>query len=96
MTVLCENVNMGNPLAAGHYTQSLNSALALGHSITDAQSLATNTLYSIVQVQALMLALKTLVGYLLIAAIIIMVVSRFIPFHQKLKVKVVKTGDDMV
>lgn len=96
MTVLCENVNLLNPLAASRYTQSLSSALAQGHSLADARSLATNALYSTVQVQAVMLALKTLVGYVLILAIVIMVVSRFIPFHKKLRVKVVKTGDDMV
>ena len=43
-----------------------------------------------------LLGIKTVIGYLLIAALVIAVVSAFIPFHKTLKVAVVKTGDDMV
>lgn len=96
MTVLSENMTMQNPLAAQQYNQALNTALASGHSMDEAALLATNSLYSILQTQSLLLSLKTIIGYTLIAAIVIMVISRFIPFHKTLKVAIVKTGEDMV
>lgn len=96
LALLSETIDLQNPLAASRYTQSLNNALAQGNSLQDAQLLATNTLYSALQIQSLMLSLKTLVGYILIFAIVVMIISRFIPFHKTLKVKVVKTGEDMV
>lgn len=95
LTILSENIEWQNPLAATRYTQSLNSALAQGNSLQDAHQLATNTLYSAVQVQSLILSLKILLGYVLLFAILVMIISRFIPFHRTLKVKVVKTGEDM-
>ena len=58
--------------------------------------LAANSLYSTLQQQSLLLALKTLIGYVLILALVIAVIAAFIPFHKTLKVAVVKTGDDMV
>lgn len=96
MALLSENMSLDNPLAAQQYNQSLNSALAQGHSITEATQLATNSLYTTLQTQSLLLALKTIIGYVLIFAIIIMVISRFTPFHKTLKVEIVKTGEDMV
>ena len=46
----------------------------------------------------MLLELKTIFGYLLIFAILVAtVVSRFIPFHKTVKVRiVVKTNEDMV
>lgn len=96
MTVLSENITMQNPIAVQQYNQALKSALAGGHDITEAGQLATNSLYSILQTQSLLLGLKTIIGYTLIVAIVIMVISRFIPFHKTLKVAIVKTGEDMV
>ena len=92
---LSDGISLADPLAAGRYHESLQSSLASGHGFDEAQQLATNTLYSLVQQQSLLLALKTLLGYLLIATIILAIVSRFIPFHKTVKVDVVKTGDDM-
>ena len=57
--------------------------------------LATNTLYGLLQQQSLLLGLKTLLGYLVIATLLLAIVSRFIPFHKTVKVDVVRTGDDM-
>ena len=96
MAILSENMSMQNPLAAQQYNQSLNSALAQGHNMTDATQLASNSLYTILQSQSLLLALKTIIGYVLIFAIVVMVVARFTPFHKTLKVEIVKTGEDMV
>lgn len=96
MTVLSENMRMDYPLATQQYNQALNNAVAQGHSISDAGLLAANSLYTTLQTQSLLLGLKTIIGYILILAIAITVISRFIPFHKTLKVKIVKTGEDMV
>lgn len=96
MTILSENMTMQNPLAAQQYNQALNNALAQGHGMTEATQLATNSLYTVLQTQSLLLGLKTIIGYVLIFAIVIMVISRFTPFHKTLKVAIVKTGEDMV
>lgn len=96
MTLLNGNMSIQDPLAAQQYQQAYNSAVAQGHSVSDAVLLATNSLYSVLQTQSLLLALKTIIGYVLILAVVVMIVSRFIPFHKTLKVKIVKTGEDMV
>lgn len=44
----------------------------------------------------MLLELKTIFGYLLIFAIVATVVSRSFPFHKTVKVRIVKTGEDMV
>lgn len=64
--------------------------------MTEAAQLATNSLYTTLQQQSLLLALKEILGYLLVISIIIAVVSRFIPFHKTLRVTFKRTGDDMV
>ena len=94
--ILGEGVIMQNPVAASSYSQTLNNALHQGLSLTDAQQLATQALYHSVQTQALMVSIKQIVGYMLIASIVIMVIARFTPFHKTLKVAVPKTGDDMI
>lgn len=33
---------------------------------------------------------------MLVAALVVAIVSRFIPFHKTVKVAIVKTGEDMV
>ena len=63
---------------------------------SDAQLLATNGLYTTLQMQSLLLIIKILVGNTLLVAVVLMIVSRFIPFHKTLKVKAVKAGEDMV
>lgn len=94
--ILAEGVDLLNPLAASRYTSGLQTALAEGHSLADAQLLATNGLYTTLQVQSLLLSIKILAGSTLLVAVVLMIVSRFIPFHKTLKVKAVKTGEDMV
>lgn len=96
MTILSENMRMDNPVTAQLYEQSRTGMLAQGHSMTDATALACNSLYTTLQTQSLLLALKTIIGYVLIFAIVVMVISRFTPFHKTLKVEIVKTGEDMV
>jgi hypothetical protein len=96
MNTLSEHMTLTNPLASSRYAQAMNSALAQGHGYDEASQLAANNFYSTLQQQSLLLGIKIVIGYLLIAALVIAVVSAFIPFHKTLKVAVVKTGDDMV
>ncbi|MCC8171613.1 MAG: MFS transporter [Parabacteroides sp.] len=95
LAILAEGLDVQNPLAMSRYTQALNNALGQHHSLTDAQLLAANSLYTTVQVQSLLLSIKQIIGYMLIAAILVAVVTRFIPFHKTRIVKTVKTGEDM-
>ena len=95
MTRLSEQLTLADPLAAARYNDTLQQALASGHGMAEAQQLATNTLYGLLQQQSLLLGLKTLLGYLVIATLLLAIVSRFIPFHKTVKVDVVRTGDDM-
>ena len=95
LTRLSEQLTLADPLAAARYNDTLQQALASGHGMAEAQQLATNTLYNLLQQQSLLLGLKTLLGYLVIATLLLAIVSRFIPFHQTVKVDVVRTGDDM-
>lgn len=96
MSTLSENLGMDNPLVAQRYNQSLSTAMAQGSGYAEASQIATNSLYVTLQSQSLLLGLKTVLGAMLMMAIVLAVVSAFIPFHKTVKVKVVKTGDDMV
>lgn len=96
MAILSETMTMDNPLAAARYDQALQNALRQGHSLEEATQLATNSLYTLLQTQSLLWALKAILGYTLVFALAMMIVSRFIPFHKTLKVAIVKTGEDMV
>lgn len=93
---LSENITAVDPLASSRYASSLSSNLAAGHSIDDAMSLATNTLYSTLQQQSTLLALKHILGWLVVVTLVIAIVSRFIPFHKTVRVPVIRTGEDMV
>ena len=93
---LSENFTLVDPLAASRYASSLDSSLAQGHGIDEAMQLATNTLYATLQQQSMLLALKHMLGWLVVATLVIAVVSRFIPFHKTIRVPVIRTGEDMV
>ena len=96
MTLLSENFRMDNPQAAALYNQTFNKALSQGNNYEEASQLATSSLYATLQSQSLLLGIKTMLGYMLIAALVLAIASRFIPFHKTLKVAIVKTGEDMV
>lgn len=96
MNTLAENLTLTTPIASDRYGQSLSNALSQGYGYDEANLIATNNLYTILQQQALLLGIKTIIGYLLILTIVIAVICCFIPFHKTVKVAVVKTGDDMV
>ena len=61
-------------------------ALSQGHKYDEAVQIATNSLHATLQQQSLLLALKEILGYLLVISVIIAVVSRFIPFHKTIRV----------
>ena len=96
MYSLSETVTLADPLAASRYNQALGNALTQGHPYDEAAQMATNTLYNTLQQQSLLLALKEILGYLLVISLFIAIVSRFIPFHKTIRVTFAKTGDDMV
>jgi len=43
--ILGEGLNIQNPLASSLYSQSLNNAVSTGHTLTEAQQLASQALY---------------------------------------------------
>ena len=93
---LAENFTLVDPQAAERYDQALNSYLAQGHGYSEAAQMAVTSLNSILQQQALLLALKEILGWLFIVSLVIAVISRFIPFHKTIRVRYAKAGDDMV
>lgn len=96
MHSLAENFTLVDPLAASKYAAALSSNLAKGHGYAEGAQMATMSLYSTLQQQSLLLALKEILGYLFVIAIVIAVVSRFIPFHKTVRIKFAKVGDDTV
>lgn len=96
MSVLSENMRMDNPVFIDRYNQSFASAIASGHGFDEATLITNQSFYSILQQQSLLLGIKTIIGYMLLFAIVLAVVSAFIPFHKTIKVWTLKTGDDMV
>ena len=93
---LSDSITLSDPIAASQYASSLQSAIAQGHSYIEAEQIATNAIYTTIQQQSLLLSMKTVIGYMLITALVLAIVSAFIPFHKTVKVKIIRTGDDMV
>lgn len=85
-----------DPAAAQQYAESFSRAAAQGSGAAEAAQLAANSLYTTLQTQSLLLGVKTILGYVLIAAIVMTAACWFIPFHKTRKVAAVKTGEDMV
>jgi MFS family permease len=96
LSSLSETVTAVDPLSVARYTQSLHSALAQGHGYNEAAQMATNTLYKILQQQSTLLAIKEIVGWMMIVSLVLAIISRFIPFHKTIRVVYAKTGDDMI
>lgn len=83
-------------MAAARYSQSLQAAISQGHGFDQAQQIAVTSLDSTLQVQGLLLSIKDILGTMMVAALVVAVVSAFIPFHKAIRVRVVRTGEDMV
>lgn len=95
ITRLVEGMRPDNPLFSGRFSQSLGSALSSGHSLEAASQVAGQSFYSNLQQQATLLGVKSILGYMLLFAIVLAVVSAFIPFHKTVKVAEAQAGDDM-
>lgn len=95
MNVLVENMYAGNSLFYRRYGQSLANAIASGHSFESSMQMANNSFYVTLQQQATLSGIKSIIGYMLMLAIVLAIVSAFIPFHKTVKVPAVKAGDDM-
>lgn len=93
---LGETLIAQNPIAMERYNAKLNTAMAQGHSFEESTAIAMKSLYSSVSMQATLLSIKEIVGYILILCLIVGVISVFIPFHKTLKVKVEEGAEDMV
>lgn len=96
MHSLAESLTLVDSMAASEYTNALNNALAQGHGYAEGLQMATTNLYTTLQQQSLLLALKEILGYMFVIAVVITVISRFIPFHKTVRIKFAKTGEDMV
>lgn len=93
---ISEHFSNVDPLAAEKYASTLQASLAQGHGYAEASQMATQGLYTTLQQQSLLLALKEILGWLFVVSCVIAVISRFIPFHKTIRVKFTKAGDDMV
>lgn len=93
---LGETLIAQNPIAMERYNAKLNTAMAQGHSFEESTAIAMKSLYSSVSMQATLLSIKEIVGYILILCLIVGVISVFIPFHKTLKVKVEEGAEDMI
>lgn len=93
--VLSENIDLQNTVSSSQFSELVGSALRNGLSFEEAQQTAINSLYATLNTQSLLLSIKIILGYLLVFCIVLMIVARFTPFHKTLKVKVVKSGEDM-
>lgn len=80
MMILSEDINLQQSIPESQYQQSLQNALANGHSMTDAMILATNHLYTQVQMQSTLLSVKVILGYMLIVWIVVFIACLWLPF----------------
>lgn len=92
--ILSESVDAMNPMATSLYNQTYTISIAKGLSIEDAQQMALNTLYGKVQIQAMTVSIKEILGYMLIIGIIILVIIILYFFKYK-AVRLVKVGQDL-
>lgn len=79
---LSDSFTSVDPIAMERYTSAFQNALSGGHGMSEARQIATNTLNTILQEQSTLMSLKTIFGYLLVAAVAIAVLSCFVSFHK--------------
>lgn len=96
INILSASVTATDPIAAGRYAGSYAGSLSGGHSLAEAEQMATTSLYSTLKEQAVLLSIKEILGWMFFITLVIAIISRFIPFHKTLKVRFAKAGDDMV
>lgn len=94
LTYLVEGIDAQNPVAMSSFQSSLKSALAQGWGSEDAGRIATNTVFSTVQLQANLASVKTTLGWMLIAGIILLFLI-LLYFSRQKAVRLIKAGNDM-
>lgn len=92
--ILSQTVDAQNPLALSQFKNSVKSSLAQGWSIEQAQQIATHALYTKVQIQATMVSIKTILGWMLIIGLVLLVFI-ILYFFQFKPVRLMKVGSDM-
>ncbi|MCL2598046.1 MAG: MFS transporter, partial [Paludibacter sp.] len=95
ITLLSANIDTQNITAMSQFTTSAKEALAQGWSIEEAQQLATSTLYRQVQIQAAIVSIKTIAGWMLILGIILLI-GILLYFFQFKPVRLIRMGKDMM
>lgn len=90
---LVEHLTLTDPQAVQRYAELMQGGMGQGYQ--QAVQMANSNLYALLQTQGLLLSLKILFGYLLLAAVVLAVASALIPFHQTVRVPVVRAGTDM-
>ena len=95
ITLLSAGIDTQNVTAMSQFSASVKAALAQGRSIEEAQQLATNTLYRQVQIQAYIVSIKTIAGWMLILGIILLI-GILLYFFRFMPVRLTKIGKDMI
>jgi len=93
--ILSSSVDTQNATAMSQFSASLKAALTQGWSIEEAQQLATSTLYRQVQIQAYIVSIKNIAGWMLIFGIILLI-GIMLYFFRFMPVKLTRIGKDMV
>jgi MFS family permease len=94
-TILSANIDTQNVTAMNQFAASVKIALAQGRSIEEANRLATNILYNQVQIQASIVSIKAIAGWMLIFGIILLI-GILLYFFQFKPVKLIRVGKDMM
>lgn len=92
--ILSQTVDFQNPLAVSKFNSSVKTAMAQGWSVEDARQIATNAVYSTVQLQATLVSIKTILGWMLIFGLVLLVII-LLYFFQFKPVKLMNVGMDM-
>jgi len=95
ITLLSAGIDTQNVTAMSQFSASVKAALAQGRSIEEAQQLATNALYRQVQIQAYIVSIKTIAGWMLILGIILLI-GILLYFFRFMPVRLTKIGKDMI
>jgi MFS family permease len=93
--ILSADIDTQNLTAMSQFSASVKTALSQGWSIEDAHQLATNALYRQVQIQASIVSIKTIAGWMLIFGIILLI-GILLYFFQFKPVRLMSVGKDMI
>jgi hypothetical protein len=94
-TILSANIDAQNLTAMNQFAASSKAALSQGLSIENAHQLATNALYHQVQIQASIVSIKTIAGWMLMFGIILLI-GILLYFFQFKPVRLITMDKDMM